>query len=80
MNPHTGHLINIDGDEEMARALRHGYEVLPEELQAAAKLKLAGQPEAQVNLHSRSPLADWARKKRKEKIAAKSRRANRRKS
>ena len=49
-----------------------------------ARLKIAraeqsGNVEAaRVNLRSKHPLADWAKKKRKAKIAAASRRRNRR--
>jgi hypothetical protein len=77
MNPHTGRIIEIGNDEAMARALSEGYELLPKELQADAVTVLAGRLEAQVNLRKSGPLQDWAKKKRREKIAAKSRRANR---
>lgn len=73
MNPYSGHLI-----ADMTTADReNGYERIPAELEKRARLKLAGQPEAQVNLRSRSPLAQWAKKKRLDKIAQKSRRRNR---
>lgn len=76
MNPYTGHLIALDRDD-LTKRLRAGYEELPRELERAAARKLDGQPEAYVNLKSRSSLAEWARKKRRAKIAAASRRTNR---
>lgn len=81
MNPNTGHLIALRRGE----ALPDGYEAVPRELQADAQRKLmramrpdAGpRPEAQVNLRSSTPLSLWAKKKRLAKIAAQSRRRNR---
>ena len=72
MNPDTGHLIALRRGD----VLPEGYESLPAELMAAARSRLDGQPEAQVNLRSNTPLALWAKKKRLAKIAAKSRRRN----
>ena len=77
MNPYTGHLVRIGDDEAFARSLK-GYSEIPAKLQAAAEAELAGRTETHVNLRARSPLSEWAKKKRKAKIAAKSRRANRR--
>lgn len=75
MNPYTGHLVAI---EERDRRLAKTYEMLESELlKSEAEAALAGKPETYINLRERSPLADWAKKKRKEKIAAKSRRRNR---
>lgn len=75
MNPYTGHLVVLD-DGTAAPA---GYEkLLEEKLAAAATAELAGRQEAHIDLRKRGPLQDWAKKKRKEKIAAKSRRINRR--
>lgn len=71
MNPNTGLLIAA------AAALTSGFERIPPQLEMFAKLKLAGRPQAQVNLRGHTPLAQWARKKRKAKIAAASRRKNR---
>lgn len=81
MNPNTGHLISLRG--AMGAAMPSGYRELPAALQPAARLKLRGAREARVNLRSRSPLANWAaeqraKKKRRDKIAAQSRRRNRR--
>lgn len=73
MNPHTGHLIAA----ATVLALTQGYEELPKRLQEAAKKELAGHTEARVDLRKGGPLQAWARKKRKAKIAAKSRRTNR---
>lgn len=79
MNPYTGHLVNVGDDEAMQRSLnRTGYSMVPDKLQAAAQAELAGNTETYVDLRSRSPLAAWAKKKRKEKAAARSRRINRR--
>lgn len=80
MNPNTGHLVNLEDEGMLARLSRKlvDYERIPQEFQRDAMRKLNGQPEAQVNLMSRTPLAKWAKKKRLEKLAAKSRRRNRR--
>ena len=84
MNPFTGHLVDLDSDEfrHLRKELtRSDYEPLPQTLQQAARTKLRGRPEAQVQLNSGSALAAWAKKKRKNrrrnKIATQSRRANR---
>lgn len=79
MNPNTGHLISDIDDTSMLARLkdRMAYERIPANLAQEAVRKLRGQPEAQVNLMSRTPLAKWAKKKRREQIAAKSRRRNR---
>lgn len=79
MNPNTGHLIDL-GDEGIAARLSRrlaDYVRIPPDLAQEAVRKLRGQPEAQVNLMSRTPLSQWAKKKRLDKIAAKSRRRNR---
>jgi hypothetical protein len=74
MNPNTGELRALMRDEKDPE----GFErIVGRRLEAVARLKLDGKPTAQVNLMSRSPLAEWAKKKRREKIAAKSRRRNR---
>lgn len=74
MNPRTGELLALAA----AAFPPEGFEeIVGKRMEMVARLKLAGQPAAQVNLQSRSPLAGWAKKKRKEKIAAKSRRRNR---
>lgn len=77
MNPHTGHLVEFN-DEEMQRQLENGYEPLPDKLVQTAEKVLDGKKETYVDLRAASPLANWAKKKRKEKIAAKSKRINRR--
>ncbi len=74
MNPNTGELRALMRDEKLPSGFE---EIRGRQMEMVARMKLAGQPTAQVNLKSRSPLADWAKKKRKEKMAAKSRRANR---
>jgi hypothetical protein len=77
MNPYSGHMVRIGDDEHMKRLMTQGYLSVPMELQADAETALAGKPETHVDLRAKTPLAAWAKKKRKEKIAAKSRRINR---
>lgn len=74
MNPHTGHLV---ANMEAVRALGDAYLALPAKLESEAKAALAGRTEVHIDLRGRTPLAEWAKKKRKAKIAAKSRRINR---
>ena len=73
MNPDTGHLFRLRRGE----AAPEGAEALPDRLQRQAQLKIQRDPSAQVNLRSSTPLAKWAKRKRIEKIRAKSRRINR---
>jgi len=73
MNPYTGHLVTTDSTQ----LLQAGYLALPEELNRAATLKLNGNSEAYVSLKSGGRLSDWAKKKRKAKISAQSKRKNR---
>lgn len=74
MNPNTGELRRI----AEGMAMPAGFETLDNRrLEQIARRKLDREEPAQVNLRSRSPLADWAKKKRKAKIAAASRRRNR---
>lgn len=73
MNPHTGHLVATVSTQ----LLQAGYLALPEELNRSAALKLNGKSEAYVSLKSGGRLADWAKKKRKAKISAQSKRKNR---
>jgi hypothetical protein len=78
VNPHTGDLIELRRDEDPPE----GFERLPRALEQLALRKLTAAAEdhprtAQVNLRSRSPLALWAKKKRKAQIAAASRRRSR---
>jgi hypothetical protein len=79
MNPNTGHLIAVDDE----RQLPSGYEGLHGSLARDARRKLEraaterSQSSSYVNLRSTTPLANWAKKKRLAKIAAKSRRNNR---
>lgn len=75
MNPNTGHLVSLD--PQRLKALEDGYHTLPAKLEAAAQKELAGRNEAHVDLRKNGPLQAWAKKKRKAKIAAKSRRINR---
>lgn len=80
MNPNTGHLMNLYGAEAPA-----DYEIVPQDYEklAAMKMRVAqafGQ-EPVVNMRGNSPLAKWGRGKLKDKhkakIAAASRRKNR---
>ena len=73
MNPDTGHLFRLRRGEDAPE----GTEVLPDRLQQVAQLKIQRDPNAQVNLRSSTPLAKWAKRKRLEKMRAKSRRINR---
>lgn len=84
MNPHTGELAMLRDDEERA-----GFERLPPGLNQMAREKMRRFEQMarterfvseapKVNLLSRSPLAAWAKKKRRAKVAAASRRRNRR--
>ena len=81
MNPNTGHLMALGALEELAA----DYERVPPEYEklAAMKLKLAQAQgrEPIVNMRGNSPLAKWGRSKLKDKhkakIAAASRRKNR---
>lgn len=76
MNPYTGGLMRIVAGG-LAVAEAQGFKELPQELQAEAQTLLSGRDHARVDLRKRGPLQDWAKKKRREKIAAKSRRINR---
>lgn len=80
MNPDTGHLIRLENDEEMQRLVGYGYERVPEELEGAAKRKLASRNEAWVSLTSGGRLSRWAaqRRKARRRMAKESRRRNRR--
>ena len=79
MNVDTGHLVLADRREELEQLMRQGYEPVPEELNRAAKRKLAGEKEAYVSLTSGGKLSRWATQKRKarNKTARESRRRNR---
>lgn len=88
MNPYTGELIDL----RLGEKAPEGFEPVPrgrESKEAALKLRLAAMgafaaaamqpsaPSASVDLRRGSPLAVWAKKKRKAKLAAASRRRNR---
>ena len=88
MQPYTGHLKELDlRPQTRKELLMAGYREVPEELEQAAKKKLAGQKEAMVSLTSGGKLSKWAAgerkkeretaKKNKKKMAKKSRQANR---
>lgn len=76
MNPDTGELRALRRGE----AMPEGFDAVPDFLHKLASLKLRThqeEPVVRVNLRGASPLALWAKKKRKAKIAAASRRRNR---
>ncbi len=77
MDCNTGRLMALARALGREQALPAGFDPVPDELAVAARMKLAGRAEAKVNLRSGSPLAKWAKKKRKEKQATASRRRNR---
>lgn len=81
MNPDTGHLVDLRakriGLTDRIDALPAGYEHVPRALNREAQKALAGHAATHVDLRSRGPLQNWAKKKRKAKLAAASRRRNR---
>ena len=77
MNPYTGDLLRITA-ADLGAARVQGFQRLPLSLQVDAEAILGQQDRARVDLRKRGPLQEWAKKKRKAKIAAKSRRENRR--
>jgi hypothetical protein len=90
MNPYTGELIAVRKGEEMPDGFERIARGTAAAREAAMKLRLAmmsatvaasgfgaATASARVNLHRGSPLAVWAKKKRKAKIALESRRRNR---
>jgi hypothetical protein len=75
MSPNSGHIVDLSVHE-----LRPGYEVLPDDLQRAGRLKLAGRSEARVSLKSGGKLSRWAagrRKAARRRMAKESRKRNR---
>lgn len=74
MNPNTGELRRFRD----ATNITAPFELIADKrLAQIASHKLGAADTAQVNLRSQSPLALWAKKKRKARIAAASRRRNR---
>lgn len=72
MNPNTGELVRfLEGQDERLKRIRGAT------LQREAMRELAGRDRATVDLQARTPLAAWAKKKRKAKISTASRRRNR---
>ncbi len=83
MNIDTGHLVRtVDPRLRDLLVRDKGYEPLPGELagEAEAELQKANADETHVNLQGNSPLAKWAKARRRarRKAAAASRRRNRR--
>ena len=74
MNPDTGHLLKMK--IQKGEALPEGFDQLPKALQRAANMAMRGGTGV-VDLRNKGPLQNWAKKKRKAKIAAASRRQNR---
>jgi hypothetical protein len=74
MAPGSGHLIDL-----ATHPLRPGYEVLPDDLQAAAGRKLGGRSEAYVSKTSGGKLSRWAagRRKARRRMAKEARKRNR---
>ena len=83
MQIETGHLVADAKMQEFLKELKREevekYKQVPEELESAAKKKLAGKDEAFVSLTSGGKLSKWAAKQRKEKakMQKQSRRKNR---
>lgn len=79
MDVDTGHLILAERSGELHSLMKQGYKPVPEELNRAAKRKLAGKKEAYVSLTSGGKLSNWAAQKRKarKKISRESRKRNR---
>lgn len=74
MNPDTGELRRFRD----AKDITAPFEAIADKrLAQMASRKLGDADTAQVNLRSQTPLAVWAKKKRLARIAAKSRRRNR---
>ena len=61
MNPDTNHLI----DKETYGEPSEGYVDIPEDLNRAARRKLAGKSETKVSFISNGKLSKWARQQRK---------------
>lgn len=74
MNPDTGLLVDL---LKTARKDTGLVEPLPARLAREARKELRDRPTAVIDLSKRTPLAAWAKKKRKAKAAAESRRRNR---
>jgi len=70
MNVNNNHLVDAVTLESMDEKLRRMYEEVPEELNRAARRKLAGRKEATVAMNSGGKLSRWARKKREAKKKA----------
>lgn len=103
MDPNTGRLRALSEDECSVLSMMQksgtaekdipeelkGLEPLPDKLQEEAEKELAGRKEAFVDLKADTPLANWARKRRKtstakmkkkrRKMAQQSRKINRKK-
>ncbi len=83
MNVDTGHLVQIVGPGLRSFFVEEkGYEPVPEELSGEAEIELqkANADETYINLRGNSPLAKWAKARRRarRKMAAESRGRNRR--
>lgn len=76
MNPYNGHLVDLD----QYAPVDGSYSRIPKALHVEAANALNGAPTVYVDLDENSRLANWAKKKRdknKKKIAAASRKRNR---
>ena len=70
MNPDNGHLVDLlkMTDEEKERWLKMNdgkYILVPNELHTAAMMKLNGENETYVSMHSGGKLSRWAASQRK---------------
>ena len=81
MDVNTGHLINTEGmSEKKLNELRAlGYLVVPPELDQVARRALKGERQTHVSVKNQTPLAKFAKEKRKQrrKIAKASRQRSR---
>jgi len=67
MNPETNELRVFEDEEELRKAIKLGFEAVPDYLEHAAKLKLGKKESVFVSKTSGGKLSRWARKKRREK-------------
>ena len=73
MDPDTGHLLKLLNGVDLKKLLQAGYEEIPQELAAEAKVALGEQSETYVDLSDVSPLSQWAADHRRHKAKNKAR-------
>ncbi len=76
MNPHTGELIEVAAGQKLPDGFQELTNKRLAQIAKAEIARVAPEP-ARVDLKGNTPLSRWARKKRRAKIAAASRRKNR---